>query len=202
MRMTLLFRALLTLAVLSEAARADTFDKLKESLRSAACISVDFLSIVSSDVFESTDSTVGSAYLGRDGRYQVRLGPDQYVFDGALLYSISTENNQVVIDSADTADALATEVSFLARLDEFYTTRILEPNRQYLLGRLPGAPKSIPDSMHLWLRDRRAELERLTYRDDNGDPVTLEIRRLRTSPACDNRRFIPDLPPTMERIRR
>lgn len=194
--------AFCAVVALGGVARPDPFDDLKGTLRSAVCISVDFLSIVSSDVFESTDSTIGSAYLANDGRYEVGLGPDQYVFDGQLLYSISTENNQVVIDSADSADALATEVSFLARLDDYYTTRILESNRQYLLTRLTGAPAEVPDTLHVWLKSRGTELERLAYRDANGDPVTIEIRKLRTSPACDNRRFIPDLPPTMERIRR
>ncbi|TET95211.1 MAG: hypothetical protein E3J26_03160, partial [Candidatus Zixiibacteriota bacterium] len=79
----------LWLIYLSTSAAADRFDTIKEQLAQAACTRFEFVSIIESEIFDATDSATGTAYIARDGRFNVTLGEDRYLFDLRFLYSYS-----------------------------------------------------------------------------------------------------------------
>ncbi|MEW5995897.1 MAG: hypothetical protein AB1744_16090 [Candidatus Zixiibacteriota bacterium] len=148
---------------LSVVVGADPFEIIKDRLAAAACTRIDFLSLLESDVFDLTDTVEGSAYVARDGRFHVTLGPDQYVNDLAYLYSYSSENNQVVIETVGNRDNVSKEISFVTRLDEFYQTESIQPGYSYRLRKQGADESNTPDSLTVFIDRDSLLLKRLEY---------------------------------------
>lgn len=181
--------------------KADPMDRLTEELRSAGCISIDFVSIVTSDIFESVDSVSGTANLARDGRFHVRLGDDWFVQDSASLTSYNSNQHQVTIEQRPPDSSHAHEVTFLTRLDQWFDSRILQSQKQYHLRRKRTAPASLPDSLSVWLSNDRKRLERFTFRDENGDVHTIVIQQMHLSATCKTGQFLPAIPAGADIVR-
>lgn len=180
----------------------DRFDDLKKKLSSAKCSHFEFVCITESDIFESVDSINGSAWMARDGRYSVNLGTDKYLFDGELLYTYSAENEQVVIEKVDPEhNALGAEVSFIIHLDEYYRSRVIQPDREYTLFRLDSAQTSIPDTLQLFLDVQTGRISRLIYYDENKDRQQILISAQKLYDRCQPESFNPKWPDGTEIVK-
>lgn len=189
------------LIYLSASAAVDRFDTIKEQLAQAACTRFEFVSIIESEIFDATDSATGTAYIARDGRFNVTLGEDRYLFDLRFLYSYSTENNQVVIEKVSDQAQVSREISFITRLDELYETHTIRPGKSYRLLKRPGEKSDIPDSVTIFIAPDSLQLERLEYLDINEERNVIVILKQQTSKDCDKMQFEPAFPDSVERIR-
>jgi len=185
----------------SGVARADTFDGIKQSYRKAACVTISFVSIIESSVFETVDSLTGSAVIAGSGRYVVALGKDKYVFDGVDLYSYSHDNNQVVIERLDPDDRFGAEVSFITRLDEIYKTAILRPDSTYRLVKSTTGYDNVPDSLVVTIDRRKSAIRTIEYFDVNEEKNRIVFKEQSLTGGCDSSLFVPEFPDSAERIR-
>ncbi|MFQ6007974.1 MAG: hypothetical protein ACE5K8_03395, partial [Candidatus Zixiibacteriota bacterium] len=135
----------------------------------AVCIRFEFRSIVESDVFEQVDSIDGMAYLAHDGRFNITMGLDRYLFDGNNLYNYSAENNQVVIEPVDDTELASREISFITKLDRFYNSQTIKPDSLYRLLKKSGVKGDIPDSIVVSIDRQELKLDRLSYYDLNEE---------------------------------
>jgi outer membrane lipoprotein-sorting protein len=181
--------------------KTDSFQQIKDRLASASCISIGFVSILESDIFKSVDSTVGTAYFARDGRYFVKLGDDVYLSDNRRKYSYSPGNNQVIVQKADSSGADARELFYITRLDEWYETAILTPDKEYKLTRKPESVGSLPDSLRVIIDKRKGRIARISYFDENDEPVSLILLQESFPAACDDARFVPRFPDSVETVK-
>jgi outer membrane lipoprotein-sorting protein len=179
----------------------DRFDQVKADLAEAVCTRFEFRSIVESNVFDQVDSLDGTAYLAHDGRFNITLGPDQYLFDGDNLYSYSAENNQVVIEQVDDTEMVSREISFITKLDKFYNTQSIKPDSLYRLLKKDGVKGDIPDSITVSVSRRALRLERLEYYDVNDERTVIVILSQQPDTVCSNREFQPDFPDSVERLK-
>ena len=189
------------LIYLSASATADRFDTIKEQLAQAACTRFEFVSIIESEIFDATDSATGTAYIARDGRFNVTLGEDRYLFDLRFLYSYSSENNQVVIEKVSDQVQVSREISFITRLDELYETHTIQPGKSYRLLKKPGEKSDIPDSVTIFIAPDSLQLERLEYLDINEERNVIVILKQQTDKDCDKMQFEPAFPDSVERIK-
>ena len=189
------------LIYLSISATADRFGAIQEQLAQAACTRFEFVSIIESEIFDVTDSATGTAYIARDGRFNVTLGEDRYLFDLSFMYSYSAENNQVVIEKVSDKEGVSREISFITRLDELYETHTIQPGKSYRLLKKPGEKGDIPDSLTIFIAPDSLQLERLEYLDINEERNVIVIRKQQTGDDCDEKRFEPAFPDSVERIR-
>jgi outer membrane lipoprotein-sorting protein len=201
MKQILLRVVLLWLVCLSISAAADRFDTIKGQLAQAACTRFEFVSIIESEIFEATDSASGTAYIARDGRFNVTLGEDRYLFDLCFLYSYSAENNQVVIEKVSHQTQISREISFITRLDELYETHTIRPGKSYRLLKKPDEKSDIPDSVTVFIAQDTSKLERLEYFDINEERNVIVIKKQETRKDCDNKQFEPTFPDSVERVR-
>jgi outer membrane lipoprotein-sorting protein len=184
-----------------QTAAADRFDEIKSSLAEAECIQIEFLSMLESDIFDRTDTARGTAYLAKDGRFLVTVGDDKYLMAGDLLYSYSQANDQVIIEDVDSSRAVSSEVAYIRKLDDWYKTRILRPDREYFLVRTGPEGKSIPDSMTVSIDLKQGRISRIAYFDLNDELVTVVFVKETHHDACDQRQFEPDFPKSAERVK-
>lgn len=200
--MRIFARTALLLGLLSVSAAAeDSFDKIKARLGQSDCISIEFLSVLESDIFDRTDTTRGTALLAGDGRYKVTVGEDQYLMTGDTLYSYSKQNNQVVVEKVDSGKGVSSEVTYIRRLDDWFKTRILKPDREYFLVRTRPEGGSIPDSMTVYVNKKEQRISRIAYYDINDELVTLVFVKEKHSDGCDEAQLRPDFPKSAERVK-
>ncbi|PWB75956.1 hypothetical protein C3F09_01465 [candidate division GN15 bacterium] len=201
--MSLILKLIIPVALIcSNSIAADRFDAIKKKLADADCSSFKFVSILSSSVFDTKDSSRGTAQIAHDGRYRISLGADIYVCDGKSTYSYSPSTNQLVIQRLDSGSAVNKEISFLTRLDEYYTTQPVKPNQQYKLTRRAGLTAgNIPDSMLIVLDAGRQHIERIDYVDVNDEPVSIVLTDQKLNIKCDDRTFEPAFPDSAETVK-
>ncbi|UCD64582.1 MAG: outer membrane lipoprotein carrier protein LolA [Candidatus Zixiibacteriota bacterium] len=148
---------------------SDSFELIKEKLGAEGCSYYEFISIVESDVFDDADTASGFACLASDGRYNVKVADEQYVYDLAYLYTYSASSNQVIIETPDSGAVAGEELSFITRLDDVYTTTAVTAGKRYHLVRQPDAVGDYPDSLDVLIDAQNLLLKQIRYFDVNGD---------------------------------
>jgi outer membrane lipoprotein-sorting protein len=180
---------------------ADRFDSIKADLARAECTEFEFISVIESEIFDQTDSTSGVAYIAHDGRYNVHVGRDQYLFDGTYLYSYSADNNQVVIEDVAAEDEISREISFITRLDQFYLSHPVNPDREYRLTKKKGVEGDMPDSAVVFINSEDSKIDRLEYYDVNDELTVITILQQHSDSVCNEGQFKPAYPDSVERVK-
>ena len=191
----------MALALSTDAEAGDDFDRIKSRLAEAACVRLEFVSIIESEIFDLVDSTSGTACLASDGRYHVTLGPDSYLYDGRLLYSFSYENNQVLIETVGDTTDHGREITFVTRLDEFYETFSLPTRNRYWLLLRPGITGDLPDSMTVLISGEPPVIRRLEFYDINDEFNRIELLNQQLDTICADDDFTPAFPDSAETVK-
>ncbi|MDH4156941.1 MAG: hypothetical protein OEW00_06680, partial [candidate division Zixibacteria bacterium] len=147
------------------------------------------------------DSTSGVALIAADGRYRVDINDDRYLYDARHLYSYSRENNQVVIEEPDSDFVFGNQISFITRLDEFYHSRIIEPDSDYWLVRKEAVRGNMPDSMTIRIEPEALKIRFIEYYDVNDELTRILIKKQETGLDCSPKNFEPAFPDSVERVR-
>ena len=179
----------------------DRFEALKADLGSAICVHIEFISIIDSDVFDIVDSMYGSAEIAQDGRFNVAIGDDRFLYDLEHLYSYSAAANQVVIEKARQDLFTGSEIAFVTRLDDFYDTRTIAADKTYRLTRSDDGESDIPDTITVTLVDGGTALEEFAFRDINDDLNTIRFLSSTIADSCRTADFRPEFPDSVERVR-
>ena len=177
------------------------FDAVKERLASAECVRLDFVNIIHSDIFDIVDTSFGSVCLASDGRYQVRLGDDTYLYDGRDLHSYSKENNQVVVETVDADSDAGSEVTFLMRLEELFETKAQQTANSYNLLRRKDSVGDLPDSMTVIIDPEKLQIDRLEFYDINDEFNIIELLHQQLDSACTETDFAPNFPDSVETVK-
>ncbi len=185
----------------STAEANDRFDLLIERLNSAKCLSMRFVSVIKSDIFDDIDSTSGELYVASDGRFFLDAGSDQFLFDGSNIYTYSESANQVIIETPVDSESTSREFSFLLMLDRLYSIEPITPNREYQLRIKTHTSETYPDSMVVHIDDSDQILKRLEYYDINDELNTIIVNWMKLSTACRSSQFIPSFPDSVERVK-
>ena len=180
---------------------SDRFDTIKKDFAASNCTYFTFLSTIESSVFDQVDSAYGYAYIDNNGEYHVQIGTDEYIYNGQHLYTYSKANNQVTVETADNGGAGTDQVSFVTRLNEFYSTKPVKKGDEYRLIRKPGKSKNLPDTLLVYLDSTAPKISEIEYRDINGEINRLRFTDQKTSLDCDSSRFVPNFPDSVEVIK-
>ena len=180
---------------------AASFDETKRKLAKYECTHFEFLSTVDSKIFDVVDSAHGIAYIAKDGRYYIEIGPEIFLFDGDTLYSYIWENNQLIIEKPDSSDQVCSEISFVMKLDEWYDSKSLKEKNRFRLVRKNGLEGDIPDSMIITIDEKSADIKSIEYFDINGDLNRIMILEQKADSVCSNIRFEPTFPDSVEKVR-
>ncbi len=190
----------LLLAAANSFGQVDPFAGVKASMSKAACCHYEFLSIVESKVFETIDTTQGTAVIASDGRYYITIGPDEYLKTSDSLYSYSQTESQLTVESTPPGTQSQESVSFITRLDDYYSTQVRVPQRHYFLRRTDTAAVDLPDSLTVVMTEGKARLDRLVYFDANDDLNQIVFKKCEYLDKCDEKALVPHFPGSAEII--
>lgn len=178
----------------------DPFEAIKAAMADAECCRFEFVTILTSEVFDSVDSTAGIALIASDGRYLIDIGRDEYLRTRDRLYSYSREQNQVTVERVDSAAVSDEAVSFVTRLDDFYRTSVRAAGREYFLQKIDTAATALPDSLTVVISGQPRVLDYLEYRDVNDELNRVVFSKREYLNRCDETGFDPAFPDTVEVI--
>jgi hypothetical protein len=199
-----LIGSLVLLSATAVSGDRNQFTALKQQMAEAACCRFEFLSILESDVFDTVDTTDGTAVIGRDGRWLIDIGPDTYLNDGRLLYSYSRPNNQVTVESVGPGLGPTEEIAFITRLDDYFETLPGVSQTEFRLRRNDSTHHSLPDSMTLRLDlsdEDGARLGTVVYWDINEDLNQIVFLKQEFLQACRESALEASFPDSVEVIR-
>ncbi len=180
---------------------ADSFEKVKSQFANATCVHIEFISIIDSDIFNTVDSIYGVADIAQDGRFYVRIGAEEYLYDNQNLYTYSVHTNQVIIDQPLNNLFAGSEIAMITRMNEYYDTETIQTDASYRLYKKRAEDTGLPDTVTVQLQEDTGQIAWLRYLDINRDPNTILMRHQRVSDDCDSSLFIPSFPDSAERVR-
>lgn len=192
---------LLCLLLIGPAVRADSFDSVKEKLARSGCHYFEFYSIIESAIFGQGDTVLGMAHVAADGRYNITIAGDHYVFDLKRTYTYSESTGQVIIETVDPSASVGEEISFILRLDETYHAAWDSVEHAYRLQKREESATVYPDSLRVKINAQRDELKQLEYFDVNEELNRIEFLKYDYQPDCDSSLFRPSYPDSTEVIR-
>jgi len=184
-----------------DSVKSNHFDNMKRQLKEAGCIQIEFISSLESSVFDTIDSTPGIAVISQDGRYNIQLGNNLYLYDLEKSYSYSQGSNQVIIEEVADPEMVGKEISFIKNLDDLYVSQQFIINRVYKLSKINRNDTSdTPDSIIIYLSENNY-FDSLSYYDVNEDLNYIYFISQKISDTCDNSLFIPVFPDSVEKVR-
>lgn len=179
---------------------SNLFFNLKNQLKEAGCIQIEFISSLESKVFDTIDSVIGFAVISHDGRYNIQLGEDLYLYDLQKSYSFSKGSNQVIIEDISDPEMVGKELSFIKNLDDIYISEQVNKNSIYRLTKTAGDDTSdTPDSLIIYISDKNY-FDSLSYYDNNEDLNYIYFINQKISDTCDNSLFVPEFPDSVEKV--
>ncbi|MEA2031687.1 MAG: hypothetical protein U9N55_08870 [candidate division Zixibacteria bacterium] len=179
----------------------DVFELIKADLGQAVCVRFEILTTIESTVFDVVDSAKGLAVIAADGRFNVIIGQDQYIYDSKHLFSYSKINNQVIVETPTDSETVMGDISFITNIDEWYHTRVVMRNKQYRLVRKDSLSSDIPDSMTVYVSESSKNIDSLIFFDINDDRNVIYFSSQNLSDTCDEQLFVPSFPDSTDIVR-
>ncbi|RKX27812.1 MAG: hypothetical protein DRP47_05985 [Candidatus Zixiibacteriota bacterium] len=187
----------------SESGQQDTFELIKVELAQAACVKFEILTKIESSVFNDVDSAQGSAVIAADGRFNVVIGSDQYLYDSKHLYTYSKINNQVIVETPNDSGVIVGEISFITNIDKWYSTQVVDKNSKYrlLLKNSSLAGMDMPDSMTVYVTESSRSFDSLAFFDINEDRNVIQFLCQILVSVCTEELFEPSFPDSVDIVR-
>jgi outer membrane lipoprotein-sorting protein len=151
-------------------------DTLRATYQGLGYISLDFIQLVHSDVFNTVDTIPGSLSAGGGGRFRMSLPGRLLVSNGVLYWSYSEENKQVLVDSVAKIGSWD-PLTLLYDPEKVYRCRaekIAGDTIEFDMAAVDSA--TVPAAFTLSVRRRTYVPEKLIYLDDNDSRIVVLIR--------------------------
>lgn len=180
---------------------ADDFDQVKQKLGRSGCHYFEFYSIIESDIFDQVDTALGTACIASDGRYNITVADENYVFDLERTYTYSESSGQVIIEKVDPSMPVGEEIAFVLKLDETYKTVAGKKKDTFELYKRGTGAAAYPDSLYVEIDSGQKELKQFEYFDVNEELNRIVFKKYDFEAECDSTAFIPVYPDSAEVIR-
>ena len=180
--------------------QSDALEAVKAKFSNGDCSHFEFANIIESKIFGVIDTIHGSAYIAQDGRYNIEIGSDVFLYDGSLLYTYFLETNQLIIEKPDSGILVSDEISFVIKLDEWYDSKANSKN-SFALTKKEGVKGDIPDSLELITNIADSSIVEIRYIDINEDLNRVKFLSQKTDSSCSAKGFKPDFPDSVEKVK-
>jgi len=153
--------------------------RLREYYQEEGYISLEFVQLIHSDIFETVDTLSGSVHAGFEGRFRLSM-PDQIlVSNGVLYWSYSAENQQVLIDSVAELGSW-NPLTLLYDPEQVYRCENQSAAGDTIAFDMIAADSGIvPTEFTMVVERGTYRPERLVYFDDNDSRIEVNIEKFR-----------------------
>ena len=149
---------------------------LRKNLQAKNYLSLKFVQITYSDIFETVDTIQGDLWAGQKGRFRLTMPGQEVISNGELYWSYSEENKQVLLDSvAGLGDW--NPVTLLYDPESIYECMDESPDSEQIDFNMAAKDTTtIPGRFMLEVSDPGYIPSRLSYRDENNSRIVIDIK--------------------------
>lgn len=189
-----------------ECLTADELALLVENkYRSFENLSMDFVKVMRSDVFETESSTQGKMVFGNPDKYRIETSEETIVSDGKFIWTYSSENQQVIKNLAERSGDFFKPYQYLSDFRVNYIPQIrgeekIDRADCFKLLLSPREKDLFIKKMTVWVEKKSLLARSLTYEDSNDNQVTLTFQHIKANRKIQDSEFIYQVPPGVEEV--
>lgn len=179
--------------------------QVEEKYRSLKSLSMDFVKITRSEIFETESKIKGKMLLKNPDKFKIDTKDETIVCDGEFVWSYSVENRQVIKNLADRSENLFKPNQYLANFRSRYVPRLtgeekVDRTRCFKLSLSPKEEDLFIKKMTIWVDSKKLLAKKLEYTDSNDNQVTLIFQRIKTNRKIKDSEFVFQTPPGVEEL--
>lgn len=179
--------------------------KVEKKYRSLKSLSMDFIKIVRSEIFETENRIKGKMILKNPDKFKIRTKDETIVCDGEFVWSYSVENKQVIKNRLDRSKNLFTPNQYLSNFRSEYIPRLegeekVNRTKCFKLILSPKKEDVFIKSMTVWVDKKNHLARKLKYKDANDNEVVLIFQHIKTNRKIRDSEFIFQTPPGVEEL--
>ncbi len=199
----------LMLAALAPKAGCVTAEELalqvENKYRSFESLSMDFVKVVRSEIFETENATEGKMLFENPDKFKIETEDEAIISDGKFVWSYSAENKQVIKNRADRSQDFFKPYQYLSDFRSRYVPQLSGEERidrtecfQLLLS--AKTKDAFIRKMMVWVDKKSLLAKRLEYEDSNDNHVTLTFRHIKINRKIKDSEFTYQTPPGVEEV--
>ena len=179
--------------------------QVEKRYRSLKSLSMDFVKITRSEIFETESKIKGKMLLKNPDKFKIDTKDETIVCDGEFVWSYSVENRQVIKNLADRSENLFRPNQYLANFRSEYVPRLtgeekVDRTRCFKLLLSPKEEDLFIKKMTIWVDSKKLLAKKLEYTDSNDNQVTLIFQRIKTNRKIKDSEFVFQTPPGVEEL--
>jgi outer membrane lipoprotein-sorting protein len=179
--------------------------RVEEKYRSLKSLTVDFVKITRSEIFEAESKIKGKMLLKNPDKFRIDTEEETIVCDGEFVWSYSVENQQVIKNLADRSENLFRPNRYLSNFRSEYVPELMgeervDHTRCFKLLLSPKEEDVFIKRMAIWVDKKKFLARKLEYDDSNDNQVTLIFQRIKTNRKIKDSEFVFQTPPGVEEL--
>ncbi len=197
------------LVILSQETAGITSDQLalqvEKKYRSLKSLSMDFIKIIRSEIFETENKIKGKMILKNPDKFKIQTKGETIVSDGKFIWNYSVENKQVIKNLVDRSENIFKPHQYLSNFRSEYVPFLKgeeKVNRTKCFKLLLSSKKDdvFIKRMILWVDKKNLLAKKLEYKDANDNEVVLIFQHIKTNRKIKDSEFIFQAPPGVEEL--
>jgi chaperone LolA len=179
--------------------------QVEEKYRSLSSLSMDFVKITRSEIFETESKIEGKMLVKNPDKFKIDTEDEIIVCDGEFVWSYSVENQQVIKNLADRSEKVFEPNQYLADFRSGYVPRLtgeekIDRTGCFVLSLSARDEEVFIKKMTIWVDKKKLLAKKLEYTDSNDNQVTLIFQRIKTNPKIKDSEFIFQTPTGVEEL--
>jgi chaperone LolA len=197
------------LGVLASSGSSITADQLarqvEDKYRSFETLSMDFVRMVRSKVFETKTTVQGKMMFKNPDKFRIETQDETVTSDGKFVWTYSAENAQVIKNLADRSEDFFKPYQYLSDFRSRYVPKLegaekIDGDRCFKLALTPKENDAFIKNMTVWVDQKSLLAQRLIYQDLNGNQVTLTFQHIKPNRKIKDSEFVYQVPPGVEEV--
>ncbi len=179
--------------------------RLERRYRLLKTLSMDFIKIIKSEVFETQEKIKGKMIFKNPDKFKIKTEDQTMVCDGKFLWTYSVENQQVIKNLVSRSEKIFQPIQYLTNFRAEYIPKSLGEEKVgrtkcFKLLLSPKKEEAFIKRMVLWIDQKNLLVKKLKYKDYNDNEVTFIFSHIKTNRKIKDSEFILQTPPGVEEV--
>lgn len=204
--LSMLLVAVVTPRSLAQTVTSDQLaSQVEEKYRSLKTLSMDFVKITRSEIFETESKIKGKMIFKNPEKFKIETKEETVVCDGEFVWTYSVENQQAIKNLVERSESLFKPNQYLSDFRSGYVPQLegeenLDRTSCFRLLLSSKEEDAFIRRMTIWVDKKNHLARRLQYEDSNDNQVTLIFRHIKTNPKLKDSEFVFQTPPGVEEL--
>jgi outer membrane lipoprotein-sorting protein len=179
--------------------------QVEKKYRSLITLSMDFVKITRSEIFETENRTRGKMFLKNPDKFRIQTKEETIVCDGEFVWSYSVENQQVIKNKVERSQSLFKPNEYLSNFQAEYLPQLAGEEKVgrtgcYKLLLSPKKEEVFIKKMNIWVDKKSYLARKLEYTDANENEITLIFQHIDTNRKIKDSEFVFQTPAGVEEV--